>query len=142
MAKIINSQATANRGSRLTALLVSGDIIAFIVFATLGRGSHGEATGLSAPIETLGTAAPFIAGWLLVAPWLGVYGAAARRSPAAMAGRTALAWLLAWPVALGLRALFEQRGIPLSFAIVAGSVNLILLVGWRTLLTVMMRRAR
>jgi hypothetical protein len=41
------------------AALVVGDLIAFVVFATLGRDTHHEATGLGAIGETLWTALPF-----------------------------------------------------------------------------------
>lgn len=134
-------------------VLLAGDSAAFLLFAAIGRRSHGEAAGLAAAWEVFQTAAPFLLGWLLVAPWTRAYRVAdyepgqpaAPVAPAlpqqegshqrwpAFAGWLALVWLLAWPVGLGLRALFLQRGIPLSFALVTFISNLVLLVGWRSL---------
>ena len=66
-------------------LLVTGDLIAFIVFAALGRETHNEATGLGAIGQTLWTALPFILGWFLVAPWLGAFSRARTERPACAA---------------------------------------------------------
>jgi hypothetical protein len=138
-----SAAAAHKRGGfdRWRVALMVGDILSFLVFASIGRSSHGAAAGLSAMFEVLKTAAPFLLGWFLVAPFLGAY----RRSQPAKAGatrlvdwlrrsllaRTLLAWLIAWPLALALRALFLGREIPLSFALVTFLANTILLLGWR-----------
>lgn len=114
--------------------MLLGDVVSFLVFAAIGRSSHGEAAGFAALFEVAKTAAPFLLGWLVVAPWTGVYRLSAEQKLAAWSQRTAITWLLAWPLALALRALFLQRAIPISFAIVTLITNAILLVGWRTLL--------
>ncbi|MCG8351374.1 MAG: DUF3054 domain-containing protein [Chloroflexales bacterium] len=111
--------------------LVVGDLIAFLVFAAIGRRSHGAAAGLGALLEVAWTAAPFIAGWLLTAPFVGAYRREHTLAPGPMLKRTALAWLAAWPVGLALRALFLSRSIPLSFAIVTLISNAIIICGWR-----------
>jgi hypothetical protein len=113
-----------------------GDIVSFLVFAALGRSSHGEAAGLGALFEVAKTATPFLLGWFLAAPWLGAYRLAEKPgAPPLQVGpfvrRTALAWLAAWPLGLALRALFLWRGIPVSFALVTFITNIIFLVGWR-----------
>lgn len=134
--------AQANTRKYIVALVI-GDIITFLVFAALGRRSHGEAAGLAAWFEVVQTAAPFILGWFIVAPFVGAYRLrknAERRTPndqsvalsvPAMLQQTTLAWLAAWPLGLVLRALFLQRGIPVSFAIVTLLTNMVLLGGWR-----------
>jgi hypothetical protein len=114
-----------------TAALLAGDIVSFMLFAAIGRGSHGEATGLAALGEVAGTAAPFLLGWLAVAPFAGALDAKLLAQPRRLLRRTLLAWLLAWPLGLLLRALFLQRAIPGSFAIVVGITNSVLLLGWR-----------
>jgi hypothetical protein len=139
MARIETTAAPA-RGWRQLALLVAGDTLAFLVFATLGRRSHGQEAGLEALLATLGTAAPFVLGWLLVAPFVGAYRSTLWGRPAPMARRTALAWLGAWPLGLVLRALIVQRPIPLSFALVVGITNTLLLLGWRVVLALLTRR--
>jgi hypothetical protein len=128
----------APSGSRWRPLLLlAGDIVAIIIFAAIGRRSHGEAAGLAAAYEVLRTAAPFVLGWLLVAPFAGAFRSAPagdrRTQLLAMARRVGLAWLLAWPVGLALRAFMLDRGIPISFAIVTLISNGIILGGWRTL---------
>jgi hypothetical protein len=64
----------------------------------------------------------------------------AARLPSSFLARTLLAWVLALPVGLALRALFLQRGIPLSFAIVTFIANTILLLGWRGVFLWLWRR--
>ncbi|HBY98901.1 MAG: DUF3054 domain-containing protein [Ardenticatenaceae bacterium] len=134
------SRHTTHRQASLvyTALLVIGDVIAFVVFAWIGRRSHAEAAGLDAIAQTLGTAVPFIAAWFLISPVTGTFGT--ELGPARMAGRTALGWLLVWPAALLLRALALQRGVPLIFALITGVTNLVLLVGWRSVFAWLWRR--
>jgi hypothetical protein len=127
-------------------MLVAGDIMSFLAFAALGRSSHGEAAGLGAFIEVAKTAAPFLLGWFLAAPWLGAYRLAEKPGilrVGPFARRTALAWLAAWPLGLALRALFLWRGIPISFALVTFITNIIFLVGWRSIFAwLVSRRSR
>jgi hypothetical protein len=120
-------------GPRLTAALVGGDALAFLLFAAIGRSSHGAAAGLDALLQVAGTAAPFAIGWFAVAPLVGAFRPSVTARPRAMLGRTALAWLAAWPVGLVLRALALQRGIPLSFAVVTLVTVLVILGVWRGL---------
>ena len=80
--------------TRRIATLVIGDALAFLVFAAIGRSSHGEATGLAAIPQIALTAAPFAAAWFIVAPFAGAYrrelGAAkvATRAAVSLAMRT------------------------------------------------------
>lgn len=109
--------------------LVLGDFIVFLVFATIGRRSHGEASDIW---QIFLTALPFAAGWFLVAPFVGVYRRALMSDPRKMAKRTVLAWILSWPVAMALRGIFVDHAIPpATFAIIALLTNLVLLLVWR-----------
>jgi hypothetical protein len=119
------------RGHRRTRFLIVGDALAFGLFAAIGRRSHGETAGLAAVGEVLLTAAPFMAAWFLVAPWLRVFAAATIARPRAMILRTLLAWLLALPLGLLLRALVIGRVSPPSFAIVTFLALGAILGGWR-----------
>jgi len=114
-----------------TTVLIAGDVAALIAFAVMGRGSHGVATGLAAVGEMLRTAAPFIIGWLAVAPWLGAFRPAATRGLAPMLRTTAIAWLPALLAGALLRALLLGRFSPWSFYVVTFIVGLLLLGGWR-----------
>ncbi len=115
---------------RITTL-VAGDALAFLIFATIGRGNHGEATGLAALPEVVITAAPFAIGWFIVAPFVGAFRRKLVTQPRTMATRTALAWALSWPIGLGLRWLFKGYPPPPSFAIVTLIANLVILLVWR-----------
>lgn len=113
-------------------ILVIGDILCFLIFAALGRNTHGETSGFAAIPQIIVTALPFAAGWFLVSPFVGAFRRKVMAQPRAMAIRTALAWLLAWPVALLLRGIFVDHGIPpLSFALVVLLFNMLLLLVWR-----------
>jgi hypothetical protein len=113
-------------------MLVIGDLICFLIFAALGRNTHGEASGLAAIPQIIITALPFAAGWFLVSPFVGAFRHKILTQPRAMVMRTALAWLLAWPFAMLLRGIFVDHGIPpLSFAIVVLLFNMLLLLIWR-----------
>ncbi|MDQ2714862.1 MAG: DUF3054 domain-containing protein [Chloroflexota bacterium] len=119
------------------ANLAFGDALVFFIFAWLGRNSHAEAGGLAAIPQIALTALPFALAWFLVAPFVGVYWRVLETRPRAMAIRTLRGWLLAWPLAMGLRWLLVDRTKAttftqfLTFALVALLVNLVLLLIWR-----------
>lgn len=119
-----------------TAVLALGDALVFLIFAAVGRASHDETSGLGALAAVAGTAVPFALGWFLVAPFAGAYRRAHSRAPLVMLRRTLLAWLAAWPVAMGLRWALTAR-IPLSkfavFALVVLAANALFLSIWRGL---------
>jgi hypothetical protein len=112
--------------------LALGDLIVFLIFATIGRRSHGEAASLSNLWQIFLTALPFAAGWFLVSPFVGAYRRSLMSSPRKMAQRTILAWILSWPVAMALRGIFVDHAIPpATFAAIALLTNLVLLLVWR-----------
>ncbi len=121
------------------ATLAVGDAIVFLIFAAIGRNNHGEASGLAAIPQIVLTAAPFAIGWFIVAPFIGVFRRKLADEPKAMAMRTALAWLLSWPVGLLLRWFFVDRlknpptsaGDFTAFAIVTFLFNVVVLLIWR-----------
>jgi DUF3054 family protein len=113
-------------------MLVIGDLLCFLIFTALGRNTHGEASGFAAIPQIILTALPFAAGWFLVSPFVGAFRRKILAEPRAMVMRTALAWLLSWPVAMLLRGIFVDHGIPpLDFAIVVLLFNMVLLLVWR-----------
>ena len=123
--------ALAARSSRITSLAVVADAVAVVVFAAVGRMSHGEAADL---LGLVGTAAPFGVG--LVAAWATPV---VRRDPAAwQAG--AVAVLCTAGIGLVLRFGFLGR-LPLAFAVVATVSLAVLLLGWRGLAALVSRTA-
>ncbi len=122
-------QATSVANRQRTALLVVGDILVFLIFAAIGRRSHSEAGNV---FGVAITALPFAAGWFLVSPFVGAFKRDIERTPGKMSLTTLLSWFAAWPVALLLRGIFVDKGVPpLSFALVTLITNMILLQAWR-----------
>ena len=124
-------QAKEPSDLRRILTLVGGDVLAFLAFAALGRETHGETSGFAALPDIAITAAPFAIGWFLVSPLVGAFRRELMAEPRAMAIRTALAWILSWPIGLALRWLFTGHFPPLSFALVTLIFNLGILLIWR-----------
>lgn len=117
--------------SRTVALALGLDAVLVIVFAAIGRVSHGE----DALLGLWTTAWPFLAalavGWLLTRAWL---------APAAPV-RTGLGvWAITVAGGMLLRAASGQ-GTALAFIIVAAVTLLVLLVGWRLVAALVARHA-
>jgi DUF3054 family protein len=118
---------------RAVILLVIGDLLCFLIFVALGLSSHKEeASGFSAIPQIIIIALPFVAGWFLVSPFVGAFRHKILAQPRSMVIHTAMAWLIAWPVAMLLRGIFVDHGVPkFSFAIVVLLFNMLLLLIWR-----------
>lgn len=116
---------------RAVALLV-GDLLVLAAFAVLGRRTPKEAAGPAAAGAVAGPAAPFVAGWVAGALASGVF----RRGPmlrlTSMLARTLGAWIVAFPLAVVLRALLLGRPSPWTFYAVAVVVPLLMLLAWRS----------
>jgi hypothetical protein len=128
------SVGTSSRGAeaRRIAILVIGDIIVFLVFAAIGRRSHGEAAGLDSLLQIALTAAPFAAGWFIVSPFVGAFREELANQPHKMAWRTLLSWVASWPLAMILRGALVDHGVPpATFATITLVTNAILLLVWR-----------
>jgi hypothetical protein len=100
---------------------IAVDVIAVVVFAIVGRSSHGETNDL---VGVAVTAWPFLVGCLI-----GLVVSRAWRRPAALSTGTVV-WLCTLFVGMVLRAL-SGRGVAVTFVIVAGISLASLLVGWR-----------
>lgn len=126
------SKPMSNR-TRVISLVV-GDIICFILFASLGTNAHGKGINW---LQSIWVAIPFLAAWFVVSPFVGAFQADVTTRPKKMALRTLLAWLATWPVAMAFRWFMVERLSPvslnnfLSFAIVVLIANTCLLLLWR-----------
>ncbi len=113
-------------------LLVIGDVLCFLIFSVLGTTSHKEVSGLASIPYIVLVALPFIAGWFLVAPFMGLFKPELMAAPRAMATRTALAWIPAWVISMILRGIFFDHGIPATaFMLIALVFNIAILEVWR-----------
>ena len=128
---VTNTPAIKSARGRIVSLVI-GDTLAFIIFAAIGRSSHGESVSPSSILQILLTAAPFAAGWFIVAPFLGAFRRDITDNPRKMLTRTLLAWVCSWPVAMALRGIFVDHGVPpVSFALITLVFNTGILILWR-----------
>ena len=135
--------STNSSSRRRVAALAAGDTLMFLLFAALGRRTHGEASGPAALAQIALTALPFALGWFLVAPFAGAFRRARTNTVARMVVTSELGWLLAWPPALLLRwILAADHRVPLSFALVVLAVNGVLLGLWRGLFALVEHNSR
>jgi hypothetical protein len=123
--------AVAAPSSRISLLAAAADAVAVVVFAAVGRLSHGEADDL---LGLVATAAPFGVG--LVAAWATPV---VRREPAGLRAGAVVVVCVA-SIGLLLRAGFLGR-LPLSFALVATVSLAVLMLGWRGLAALVSRTA-
>lgn len=125
MARRVSSRASS------AAVAGAADVVAVVVFVTLGRDSHGEALD-GAGIA--GVAAPFLiglaAGWLVARAW---------RAPSSVR-----VGVVVWPVTVALGMLLRHvawhRGTALAFIVVATVFLGVFLVGWRAVRSGVVRR--
>lgn len=125
----LDSGNAANDWGRV-ALLVGGDAAALLLFATIGRVSHGETISLAA---ALSTAWPFMAGFFASGALLGGYGKAAQGgNTAAAAGAAAKSWALGIPAGVLLRSATRGYFPEPSFVAVSMVATGVFLIGWRS----------
>lgn len=114
------------------AAVALGDGAVILLFAAIGRSSHGERG--SVLLGTLSVALPFLVGWYAAALGLGAYRPAVMSRLRTLISSTVRAALTGGVVALIIRSILEERIVPASFVVVALSFLLVFLVGWRVVL--------
>lgn len=116
-------------------LLVVGDLAALLLFAVIGRRSHAEETGIEAAGAVLGTAAPFLVGWVVgLVVWRAAAGDSGDTSELGVRGLLVAAarnWVVAFPVAILVRAIGLGRFSPWTFYVVAFLAGFALVALWR-----------
>jgi peptidoglycan/LPS O-acetylase OafA/YrhL len=117
------------RLQRLAWLAV--DVVCVLVFCAVGRRSHDEGLNIGGVATT---AWPFlagtVAGWLVSRGW---------RRPTAVAPTGVIVWLCTVVVGMVLRKA-TSAGVAASFVVVAASVTAVLLLGWRAVASLSLRR--
>lgn len=123
--------ADRRRATRLAAIAFGIDLVVVIVFAAIGRRSHDEGSGIGLTLEV---AAPFLigvaAGWAVFRLW---------QSPV-WSNRAIGMWLVTIAVGIALRRTLFDRGIAVSFVIVATIFLGTFLLGWRGIASRISRR--
>ena len=113
-----------------TLVIAAGDVLAIALFVSIGELQHEQTDLLRAGMTLLS----FLIGWGVGSTLLGAYSPRATRSARAAVAATAGAWLLADLIAQGLRATSLFPGdAAITFAVVALSFGLLLLLPWRAL---------
>lgn len=120
--------------SKHLAILIGGDLLVILSFIWAGRTSHGFSLA-NILAQTLSSALPFIIGWFVIMPWLGLFRDDVSRNRRKLVPRLLLGWVIAGPLALILRALLLGRPIPAgiipTFAMISLTyIGLVTLV-WR-----------
>lgn len=118
-----------------TLPLAVGDIAFLLAFLTIGALEHNPADYLVAnPLAWAEIVAPFLIGWVLLAPIVGAYSPGAGESAKSSVPLAVRSWLLAAVVGMALRAspLFAG-GFAVTFAIVMLVGGSLFLGGWRYL---------
>jgi hypothetical protein len=120
---------TDRRARRAVSALLA-DIICVIAFCTIGRRSHAEGLTVTGIAQT---AWPFLAGtlvgWLLTGAW---------RKPYAVVPTGLAVWISTVVVGMLLRKA-TSAGVQTSFVVVASVATAVLLLGWRTVATLLRR---
>lgn len=117
-----------------TAGLLVGDVLALGAFVFIGQQFGHSMRPLANPLGYLEALAPFVLAWVAVAVLAGLYTADARASLRQGLGWGVAAWLVALPVAHGLRVLFSGS-TALTFVVISAVVGGAFLLGWRALAT-------
>ncbi|XP_004498952.1 uncharacterized protein [Cicer arietinum] len=115
------------------ALFAGGDVLALLLFSTIGRYSHGLSIF---DFETLHTADPFIAGWFLGAYFLGGFGEDGRGMKGLPKGviATAKSWAVGIPIGIVIRAARSGHLPNYGFVFVSLGSTAVLLIAIRALL--------
>lgn len=112
-------------------ILWGGDLLVFLLFAALGRASHGLLNEGPMLWGVARAAAPFFISWMIVA-WVARLDRMDPTRPLSHGAlRTGLAWLGAGILGLSLRSLALGRPAPLPFAVITLVGNGLLLILWR-----------
>lgn len=129
--RVVPAEHRAPRGA-LPALAV--DLLLTVLFVALGQGQHATERG---PLGLLVTAAPFLAGLLLMTGLTSGHRTWARVWPHGV-----IVWLGTVAVGMVLRVAFGLGGAPVSFVLVALGVLGVLLLGRRAVTAWLVRRTR
>lgn len=126
--------------SASTAGLLVGDVLALGAFVFIGQQFGHSMRPLANPLGYLEALAPFVLAWVAVAVIGGLYTADARSSLRRGLGWALPAWLVALPVAHGLRILVSGS-TAVAFVVISAVVGGAFLLGWRALATVALKPA-
>ncbi|RAW46417.1 DUF3054 domain-containing protein [Halorubrum sp. 48-1-W] len=124
----------ARRLDRAAVPLAVGDVLVLMAFLTVGTLSHTTTEFLAnEPTYLLGVWAPFLIGWVLVAPLVGAYSAGAVETAKSSVPLVVRSWVPAAAVGFVLRAFVFRGGVAPVFVAVILVTGAVALGGWRAL---------
>ena len=110
-----------------TLAVTLGDAVAIVAFVTAGVVQHG-----GDPARVVGSAAPFLVSWAVVAFLGGLYTSDAVASPRRAVSWAVPAWVLATLLGHAIRASpIAPGGTTIEFVLVTLAIGGPLVVGWR-----------
>lgn len=118
-------------------LLLAGDLVALFLFVLVGQREHELLDNVHPLLNAAASALPFWLMWIIAGWPLKAFSLPARPSSLGqllrhLLGRGLIAWLVAAPLAVVLRALILRRStIPTLFLIVAMAFGGLFILGWR-----------
>jgi hypothetical protein len=121
--------------SASTAGLLVGDVLALGAFVFIGQQFGHSMQPLANPLAYLEALFPFVLAWVAVAVLGGLYTDDALSSLRRGLGWALPAWLVALPVAHGLRILVSDS-TAVAFVVISAVVGGAFLLGWRALAVV------
>lgn len=107
------------------------DVAWIVLFAIVGRQSHGEGSPL---LGVIGVAWPFLVGYVV-----GAFALRLQRVPRSI-GRIIPVWLLTLVIGMAIRTIQKGRAPESAFIIVATIALAVGFVGWRVVVAVVVRR--
>ena len=111
------------------ALLVAGDVAAFVAFGLLGLASHEDAVTQTTFARAI---LPFPVAWLLIAPFFGAFSVRATEGRYPVAN-VLMIWAAAGVVAMCGRALVFDRALFTAFFAIGVTGGGLFLAGWRAM---------
>ena len=122
--------AMKNSTSNSTLILMLGDVVIFSFFAIGGRETHA-ADDTNLIVNALPTLLTFLPIWIMVASLIGVWRTDVIDRPRVALAHTLIAWVVAGPIGLVVRAVILSRtAIPVPFILVTLGLNGSLLLLW------------
>jgi hypothetical protein len=126
------------RSALSLVFIVAGDMAVYLASTVLGFASHGELEAAAAG-RMLATWLPFSAAWFAVALWLGLFDRERLARPSQL-WRAAAASLAAAPLGAWLRSLWLGGGVVWVFVVVMAAVTGGLMLLWRALVGLALRK--
>ncbi len=111
------------------ALLIAGDIAAFVAFGLVGLAGHEDALTQTTFARAI---LPFPVAWLLIAPFFGAFTARAAEGRFPVAN-VLMIWAAAGVLAMGGRALIFDRELFTAFFAIGITAAGLFLAGWRAM---------